>query len=109
MVYIFKINRVGPHLFLHKSHTLLALATLPHINTSDMKLTTITIPAIAFAATSTLAGPVAWGTCRTACHTGYGICCASAGTVAGKSGFVSTLSILRLPTLLLTLEVSCLG
>lgn len=58
---------------------------LLRILTCNKKITTLTISAIAFAATSAFAGLIAWGACQTACNTGYGVCCASAGTIAGKS------------------------
>lgn len=40
--------------------------------------------AIAVLSAYVLAGPIAMGLCQTACNTGYGVRCVSAGAVAGK-------------------------
>jgi hypothetical protein len=50
-----------------------------------MKFPLITISGIALLSSAALAGPISWGLCQTACNAGYGVCCISAGAVAGES------------------------
>jgi len=41
--------------------------------------------AIAISSSHVVAGPIAWGSCQTACNVGYGVCCAGAGGIGGKN------------------------
>jgi hypothetical protein len=60
-----------------------------------MKFNIIGLTAIALSLTSSyvVAGPIAWGTCQTACNVGYGVCCAGAGGIGGKSSLLNLHSI----------------
>jgi len=49
-----------------------------------MKIILPAVSAILLLSAYVLAGPIAMGLCQTAYNAGYGVCCVSAGAVAGK-------------------------
>lgn len=53
-----------------------------------MQLSFTAVIAIAILTATTLAGPVAYATCQTACNGGYVLCCSTAVPVAGESSSI---------------------